>query len=528
MISYTRSRQIPFYVDRLFIDKIPVYKKEKLRFYEKYIVLSLLNGIKAKDSIELKEICAKTFNIKQSFVNDFFKVFYELGYIKFDEQNIIFHLSDKFEIAYDEQDKTIMQAHMEAKTADYSKVMYVEAYKEFMHEDGLKKYGFKKDPVIEALAQQEIDDFNDYILNESINKVIDIIAQAFKNDGSSFSVVTEKIKHLEAKDIRKEKHSIEAVLEYGYDETLKTSSLQKVHLSDSAEPLREYIEDRCKEYDVDYDLPRFIQFKETYEEQENALDLLQSLTKRNIELKKAEGEISNKISKLSRAQSNRKITEEMMEDSQREKERRTEIKEEIDDINSRTRELLITAGDNYNRLGKEMDPEIKKTYEKYNKGFEFDVYIQRFCTKLDEFLSMCLSNAQRAKIIEKASEIRYYVNQLAKAVLDVEVGGSETLSKYLESPSAFKGFSKTYKYFQQKDQLPLYEDMRVLHFDVINPLSHGAENKKGNEEKIKNFFALEDKTKKRYLLSFVKFYGMLSLKPKQKEKIMSVLNKNDE
>ena len=61
------------------LENIPLLAYERLRFYEKYIVLALNNGIVANDINDLISILSDTFNIKLSFVQEFIEKFNESG-----------------------------------------------------------------------------------------------------------------------------------------------------------------------------------------------------------------------------------------------------------------------------------------------------------------------------------------------------------------------------------------------------------------------------------------------------------------
>lgn len=530
MISYSKNAEIPFNVYNIKLTNIPVAQREKLRVYEKYIVLALKNGIEAFDIDNLKDICSEVFNIKRVFVELTIDFLFELGYINFDKSKNLFRLSEKYEILYDNRDQSIMLAKIDQKKADFSKVVYIEESNKFLNVKHLPEYGLTRSKK-EAYDLNEADQesFRINKINKSLNEVQEIVSNAYKDDNSSFSVLEGRFSEFGIKGIIKEVYHLGVSINYEYDG--KQSLMSSVNIPSSFSFDSTHIDSYCEKYKIDNNPPRFLKYANEYEEQLKSLEEAKILAQQNEELEVQNEIISEELIKLSKQKFKAKDSEALKEKKEEIKQKQEEKKKQIEDNNKKISLVEQSILNKFDTIKEEMDPEIKKVYEKYNKNTQFDIYMREYCSGLDQFVSMCMSNASNSEIAMKAGKIRNYTYQLLKPILDEEMEVprteyAETKDYFSDESSANKGISKIYNYCQKKNMHTLWSQMKYYQNNISNPLSHWFDTKykDSNEKKIKEFFSLNDKEKRDYLLSYVRFYGSLNFTKKQKRTIMALYN----
>ena len=133
---YSKRVKLKFNGYAPIIQDVPLFVYERLRFYEKYMVLALQTGVIANTLDNLIENLSNVFNIKSSFVEDFVKHFKKSGHIchKIRNGQKVYTLSPKYQIKYSEQDRKIMQAYREKEKMTFNNLIYIEENAKFYDE----------------------------------------------------------------------------------------------------------------------------------------------------------------------------------------------------------------------------------------------------------------------------------------------------------------------------------------------------------------------------------------------------------
>lgn len=503
------------------LENIPLLAYERLRFYEKYIVLALNNGIVANDINDLISILSDTFNIKLSFVQEFIEKFNELGHIstKSWKKSKLFTLSSKYKIVYDKKDNKIMQASTKEDQMDFENLFYVKENSKFYNRTKVIDQ-FKK--MENAVCSDEDIEFIEETCNNNIEQITPILEEYLDKERPNL-VLKPEINSLNIDKIYKSNLITDLLLNYHYNGTksvLKDFSVigfLKNEFDDKFfEPIR-------KKYEFDTEIPKFIKFDEYYEKAAQLDDQLVELEK---EIAKKENKIKiseDKLTKLNKPNAKSKNKEKTLQTIKETEQELKELNAEKDIIDKNQENILKQK----EKIQKEnkfvIDEKIEPVYSKYNGKTVFDVRIQRFCLDIDKILDIIKHNYSDEELATYFQGVRTTVKDLSQSVLDfLSKKKTKKLANYFE-----KGFSELelQRLMQPLGINPMdIKNMRSF-LDLADAFAHIAEN---TELKNKNLGQIDEFNKKRenekvdIILSFVKFFGSLNFTKEEKNAICKI------
>lgn len=498
------------------LENIPVLTYEKLRFYEKYIVLALQNGVVAYNIDDLTTIISGAFNIKRSFVAEFIGLLYRLNYIKKQESEIetCFLLSDNFKIKYDTNEKKIMNILTGEDTKLFSNLLYFPQLNKFYNKKDILRH-FKSTTGENLNDKNEIEKLNDDC-NKNIFHIKSIIDDCFKREMPNL-VLNSNFNKIELYNVEKYQLSAEILLHYCYNG--EQSVLEGYDINEYLKTeLSEFIQNKIdNEYKIDLNIPKFIEYNEFYKESD---ELDKQLVALNSKLDGNQKQIDSINKKLSKAnKKNDKKDKKEIAGLESEKELLNQEQETID----QKQDIIIKEiQDIQNKTKNQFNQQIKDVNQKHMGKTVYDVCVRSICKNVDLSLSDININffdyiAQyfRDTRDNVKTIILNIFNYLGKKKLPVLASYFDNKFNWLELDKILQKYK-----FNQSDITNLKE-----YIDVANAFCHGAENtekRKKNDLIIDNFMNKSTQMKENILLAVIKLFDVLDFSESEKKEMMKL------
>lgn len=521
-IAYSREMKISYDVINFQIKDIPVLKKEKLSIYQKYIILLLNNGIVASSKEELINNISIALNIKKSFVYHFIANLTALKYIEYNQYTKKFTLSNSYKIIYDNDDNTIMKANTGKANAEYKNLYYIQAFNKVVSIDFFNNDSVSLKRMTKKIDKNFFQELDKKIKEEqNVKKIKKIVKEFFEKDEI---LLSKDFKYTLVDKFETYRVDLDVVLFYEYNDGI--SKLNKIQCNPTLELSQEIFNDIKEKYDIDTNIPRFIELKETfYDALDKNIEKLEELdtryNKENKELEYCQLELAKERTKLKDLENNEvenslEITEIKDDISVKEKECEhissnlaKTTKEKEDAI--KESQIIINIGND------KMHPLINKVLNKYKSDSRIERKIRKICPHIDKLLSANECNAvdEFEDIIQ---QIRNLNNTALKMFFDcIFKKTPEKLFYYFD----IKNLNEVQKTLEKKNiSYELYMYMKRFH-GICNPYGHPEESLigKDNKKEIEEFTKLDKKERENIILSPVHFFNDIKLTKDELKKL---------
>lgn len=543
LIKYSKEQQLEIPAHRIKIFNLNVLVLENLRFYEKFIVLALKGGVKAdKTSFDqnLIDILSQAFNIKRVFVELFIDCFNELGYIKYDLNKHTYYLSDKFEIIYNEDDKSIIMAKTKEKKIEISNLYAVPLCETILASESFDEKILSLINVNKFSEAYTLNDVENFVLN---NREIlkDKIRKTLLDNNYSYKSLEHEIDFFE--DNFKIRFNVLVHYEFKDNNSIMNDfsinpQITKLLNKDKIKLLVE------QQYKNDIDLPRFIKQREYFNNYSKDVDTIEnklieeanlqkdiSLEKEKITLlEKNLKELQKELKKIEKSKNTEKesimadLTQKINE-LQKENLKLKEINESTTNkviaLKKENTSLMNNLESNDKANEKGANPTVINVKNQYNEKSLLSTEIKKFATAIDECLSLsnCLSYDL---LFLNLKDVRSIALQTFKLIFDVLTGTKEEKLVSYISGDKFKMLEFERKYKISASILDNMDSFRRL----ANACGHFGENNElteTNREIQEEFKSLSKEQQQNILLSFLYFLSKLDLTQTQKNKIEALL-----
>lgn len=504
------SKKVIIYFDAygLELESVSVLTYEKLRFYEKFIVLALQNGLVAKSIEDLTETMSRVFNMKYSFVDEIIRKLDKLKYIKESKSNgeNIYTLSDDFQIKYDSDEKMIMNILSEKLTKDFSNVLYLSKANKFYNKLTFLKY------LGSSIDDDEIEKWKK-ICDKNIAQIIPILEGELKSKTPNL-VIDKSANEFEISEVNKYKIAVEVLLHYNYNG--KQAILEGYDVDEFFKTeLDEYIQAEVeKNYKIDESVPKFIAFSNFYEKSDE-------LDKRIAELNNELEEKQKKIASIEE-----KITKEIKKKNKKNQEKienleldKNALLDEQEIINQKQETVI----EELKSVEKEtlycFEKHINDIYIKHKGTTIYDRIVRDICKQIDGFVFDINNNV--------LDFVSIYFNNTRTNI----TGLTLSIFNYLTNkklPKLVSYFDNKFNRIEIENILRKYKlnanDINNMKnfMDIANAFCHSEENtekRKRNEIIMEDFYKTAKSEKMDIVLSFIKLFGVLDFTKNEKTEI---------
>ena len=314
------------------------------------------------------------------------------------------------------------------------------------------------------------------------------------------------------------------MLFYEYNDGI--SKLKKVECNPTLELSQEIFNDIKEKYEIDKNIPRFIELKETFYdaidkniEKKEILD--ENYNKETKELDKCKTNIDTSKEKLRDLENNKDenslIIEETKNNILDEEKKQEKISNNIENITKETEEVIKEYKSIINLGIDKIHPLTKKVLKKYPGTSRIEAKIRLICFLTDQLLSANECNA-KDNIENSFQQIRGLNNTAIKMFLDcIFKKNPELLFYYFD----IKNLNEVQKTLEKKNiSYELYMYMKNYH-DKSNSYGHPEESRigKDNKKDIEEFLNLDKKEREKYILSTINFFNDIKLTKDELKKL---------
>ena len=495
VIIYSKEQNISFNVIKVTLKNIPVLVPEKLSIYQKYIILFLQSGVNAYSKNNLIEKLSDSLNIKLSFVEEFINILNDFKYLKHDEEKEFYYLSDNYKILNDSLDVSIMNANVGCRYADFYDLYYIDELdiwvnKSFFNNKlfKLRKVTDKNDSIFNYVSNHLdenevrikefiVEDFskNNYILNDDFRYSLDNTYESYKLD-------------------------IKTTFVYSYYDDRAVCEDIKYDISDIPEDI---FKSKCSLFYEDFDIPKFIKYKEEYYDKFNENDLkIDEIDEKYDSNVQESNDIKEKMS-------NDKFIELLDENDDSSLDKINSLEDEnkqlLDDRNS-----LIKEQQNVLLSGKgKIDNLVFETIKKYDSTTKFGRKVIKICNQLDYICEA--SNYDSFDELEDGMlMIRDLYKQTLKVLFDYIFNKQSISLGYYFGIENVNEVEKKLK--SLKVSVSTLNNLRFF-YNISNPYGHLNDNHIGKDNKkvISEFINLSKEERKLIILSTVKLFNEIEL-----------------
>ena len=511
--QYTKKVEVKFPAFNLSIKNIPILTYERLRFYEKYIVLALEKGIEADNLNQLVCVLSDTFNIKMSFVQEFIEMFDALGHLQTNRKGRknFFTLSSTYQILYDKKDKRIMQAYMSKDTMDFGLLYFLPDAQKFYAQSTIETYKLEPE-IYDADDKKLVEQF----FENNKNLIAPFVEEFLQKTRPNY-VLGPNLDDIELSNLKKCYVNLDLLLNYQYKDGV--SSLVDI----TFDPLfkqdldEEYFKSVQKQYKTDDSVPKFIKYQDFYQQTTELCDQFLQLDQKRTAAEQQINDLENKIAKLNRNKSKSKNKQKKEESIQKVQDQIKALNEEKDEINQSQKEIFQQE----KSLRKDgiCSEIISAVLKKYSGKTAMDFVVTQTCLFIDRLMDLLQQNCTDDFEEVFIQFIRAPLTNLVQYIFEFVCGKKQKLATYLNG-----GFEQ----IELQKTLSAYGIMPVdianlkNFFDLINAFGHKAENTNrsgDNNMLIDNFNQKTLHEQEKIIFSIVKLFDKLDFSEDQKRKI---------